>query len=59
MSRATVMAGVAAIVLVGAGALDAQDLGRIGLPLMVDVRSPPVPVRADGKVRLVYELHLT
>jgi murein DD-endopeptidase len=37
----------------------AQDLGRIGLPLLVATPRPPIPVRADGASRLVYELHLT
>lgn len=37
----------------------AQDLGRIGLPLLVNVPTAPIPVRADGNFRLVYELHLT
>ena len=38
----------------------AQDLGReTGLPLLVQVPTPPVPVRADGKYHLVYEIHLT
>jgi hypothetical protein len=38
----------------------AQDLGRgIGLPLLVDVPSAPIPVGANGKHLLVYELHLT
>jgi murein DD-endopeptidase len=37
----------------------AQDLGRdFGLTLLVSVPSPPVPVRADGKYLLVYELHV-
>lgn len=37
-----------------------QDLGRgIGLPLLVDVPSAPIPVGANGKHLLVYELHLT
>lgn len=36
-----------------------QDLGRIGLPLLVHIPTAPIPVRADGKFRLVYELHLT
>src|SRR6266849_4354573 len=37
----------------------AQDLGRISLPLLVSIPTAPIPVRADGKFRLVYELHLT
>ena len=37
----------------------AQDLGRVGLPLLVNIPTAPIPVRADGKFRLVYELHLT
>jgi hypothetical protein len=38
----------------------AQDLGSItGLPLLVSVPTPPIPVRADGRYRLVYELHVT
>ena len=37
----------------------AQDLGRIGLPLLVNIPTAPIPVRADGTFRLVYELHLT
>ena len=37
----------------------AQDLGRVELPLLVNIPTAPIPVRADGKVRLVYELHLT
>lgn len=36
-----------------------QDLGRIGLPPLLSIPTGPVPVRADGKFRLVYELHLT
>ena len=37
----------------------AQDLGRdFGLSLLVNVPSPPIPVRADGKDILVYELHV-
>ena len=36
-----------------------QDLGRdFGLPLLASVPTPPIPVRADGKYLLVYELHL-
>jgi murein DD-endopeptidase len=37
----------------------AQDLGRLGLPLLVNLPAAPIPVRADSKFRLVYELHLT
>src|ERR1700682_119224 len=37
----------------------AQDLGGdFGLTLLVSVPSPPIPVRADGKYLLVYELHV-
>lgn len=53
------MAGLLVLVLfssVGA----AQNLDRtVGLPLLVNVPTAPIPVRADGKYRLVYELHLT
>ena len=31
----------------------------MALPLLVDIPAAPIPVRADGKFRLVYELHLT
>ena len=37
----------------------AQEIAGLGLPLLVDIPSAPIPVRADGKFRLVYELHLT
>jgi murein DD-endopeptidase len=38
----------------------AQDLGRgAGLPLLVEVPTPPIPVPANEKFILVYELHLT
>ena len=37
----------------------AQEIPALGLPLLVDIPSAPIPVRADGKFRLVYELHLT
>lgn len=38
----------------------AQDLGRAtGLPVLVEVSTTPIPVRADGRYRLVYELHVT
>ena len=37
----------------------AQDLAGLDLPLLVDIPSAPIPVRADGKFRLVYELHVT
>lgn len=36
-----------------------QDLGRMDLPLLVSTPAPPIPVRADGQYKLVYELHLT
>ena len=39
--------------------LSAQDLTELGLPLLVNVPAAPIPVRADGTFRLVYELHLT
>jgi Peptidase family M23 len=53
----TVMAG-ALLILLAAVSL-AQDLARIGLPLLVSVRTAPIPVRADAKFRCVYEPHLT
>jgi hypothetical protein len=38
----------------------AQELGReVGLPLLVNLPTAPIPVRADGRNVLVYELHLT
>ena len=37
----------------------AQDLAGLDLPLLVDIPSAAIPVRADGTFRLVYELHLT
>jgi hypothetical protein len=48
------------LVLVLATVATPQDFGRqFGLPLLVRVASAPVPVRADGKYVLVYELHVT
>lgn len=44
--------------LLSGAALAAPDLSRT-VPLEVSVSAPPSPVRADGKVHLVYELHLT
>ena len=41
------------------GTLAGQDIDRlIGLPLLVSVPTAPIPVRADGKYRLVYELQV-
>jgi murein DD-endopeptidase len=37
----------------------AQPLDGLGLPLLVDVPEAPSAVRADGRYRLVYELHIT
>ena len=37
----------------------AQPLEGLGLPLLVDIPEAPNAVRADGRYRLVYELHLT
>ena len=52
--------GIALTVLGWCSIAPAQDLGHAaGLPLVVNVPTPPVPVRADGKYRLVYELHVT
>ncbi|HYO84434.1 MAG TPA: hypothetical protein VES20_23735, partial [Bryobacteraceae bacterium] len=47
------------IALLLVASCSAQDLGReMGLPLLLNVPSPPIAVRADGKARLVYELHI-
>jgi murein DD-endopeptidase MepM/ murein hydrolase activator NlpD len=55
------MNGTLALVLaIVTGAMPcAQELTGLGLQLLVDIPSPPIPVPADGRVRLVYELHLT
>ena len=50
---------VAALIVLLATPSVGQDLGRIGLPLLVSIPTAPVPVRADGTFRLVYELHMT
>jgi murein DD-endopeptidase len=54
---ATHVAALLSVLL--AGPVGSQDLSRIGLPLLVSTPTPPIPVRADGRFRLVYELHLT
>jgi hypothetical protein len=59
MCRCLVHLGAAVLIILLAAPSVGQDLGRIGLPLLVNIPTPPVPVRADGKFRLVYELHLT
>ncbi len=53
----TVVAGVLLMLQPSTGLT--QDLGRIGLPLLVSVPTAPIPVLADGNFRLVYQLHLT
>jgi hypothetical protein len=49
----------AGLLVLLSGTCLAQDLGRVGLQLLVNVPTVPIPVRADGRCRLVYELHLT
>jgi hypothetical protein len=41
------------------GTVAGQEIDRlVGLPLLVSVPTAPIPVRADGKYRLAYELHV-
>lgn len=49
---------IACLVVASIGALSAQDLNRDELELLVTIPSMPVPVRAEGRTLLVYELHL-
>src|SRR5262245_54046816 len=48
---------VAALALVGL--TFSQARGPIDLPVEMDVPIAPTPFKADGKMHLVYELHLT
>jgi len=59
MRTAALIAVLLAVMSTTVRQVDGQDLGRIGLQLLVDVPAPPVPVHADGKARLVYELRVT
>jgi hypothetical protein len=47
------------IVLTCARGGDAQVQAPIGISLDMNIPSAPTPVRANGKTRLAYELHLT
>ncbi len=44
------------LLLAYAGAIAAQGLPA---PVALEIPIPPTPVRADGKIQLVYELHVT
>lgn len=47
------------LVLCSSGIVGGQDVDRLaGLPLLVSVPTAPIPVRADGMYRFVYELHI-
>jgi hypothetical protein len=59
MRQAVLTTALLAIVCTHVRPMHGQELGRIGLQLLVTVPTPPVPVQADGKPRLVYELHVT
>jgi murein DD-endopeptidase len=48
-----------ACLLLSAAPGSSQQLRGLGLPLLVDVPTPPSAVRAAGEFLLVYELHLT
>lgn len=56
--RSFSIAALGAALLSGSAFAATPDLTR-ALPLEVSNANPPVPVRADGKLHLVYELHLT
>lgn len=43
--------------LIGAGRLSAQKPSAV--PVDLEIPMPPTPVKADGKIHLLYELHVT
>src|ERR1044071_5646359 len=47
------------LIVVGTAIGGAQVRGPISLPVDMEVRLAPTPVKAGGKTHLVYELHLT
>jgi hypothetical protein len=47
------------LILIVMSVIVAQDFSREAVPLLADVPQPPLAVSADGKMLLVYELHLT
>jgi len=59
MYRRRLLLSAVAMVAMASGQDFSREPGGVGIPLIVDVPEPPVAVRADGKYRLVYEMHLT